>query len=246
MITATEIPGITHGFFTREGGHSTGLFASLNTGFGSGDDKTIVTQNRDVVRRALKAGSLMTVHQFHSADVHVAREPWDMLAPPKADAMVTAVPGLALGILTADCGPILFADPAARIVGVAHAGWKGALTGVTDATIAAMETLGARRASITAVLGPMISRTAYETGPEFIDRFDDRSFFSPSPREGHFMFDLPGYITMRLRRAGIGRIEDTALCTYADERRFFSFRRTTHRKEPDYGRQISCIVLETT
>ena len=246
MISASKISGVAHGFFTREGGRSSGIFASLNTGFGSGDDKAVVAENREIVRVALGAEHLMTVYQVHSADVHVARAPLDVRDPPKADAMVTNVPGLGLGILTADCGPILFADPVARVIGAAHAGWKGALSGVTDATITAMESLGARRANITALLGPMISQRNYETGPEFIDRFADQSFFLPSQHANHHLFDLPGYITMRLVKAGVGRIENTALCTYADEQRFFSFRRTTHRKEPDYGRQISCIALETT
>jgi polyphenol oxidase len=247
MISARALQGqpVRHGFFTRNGGYSSGVFASLNTGLGSGDDKDLVARNREVVRNALDAASLLTVYQHHSADVIDAREPWADDARPKADAIVTAEPGLAIGVITADCGPILFADPKARVAGAAHAGWKGALDGVTDATVEAMERLGARRRNIVAVLGPMISQASYETGPEFIERFGDKSFFKPSPKPGHFMFDLPGYIAMRLRSFGVGLVEDVSLCTYEDEQRFYSYRRATHRKETGYGRQISAIVLET-
>jgi polyphenol oxidase len=244
MISARALQGVRHGFFTRNGGYSSGVFASLNTGLGSGDDKAVVAKNREVVRGALDAASLLTVYQHHSADVVVVQEPWDALDPPRGDAIVTAVPGLAIGVLTADCGPILFADAKAHVVGAAHAGWKGALGGVTDAAVEAMERLGARRKNIVAVLGPMISQEAYETGPEFIARFEDKSFFKPSTRPGHFMFDLPGYIAARLRKFGVGAVEDTSICTYEDEQRFYSYRRATHRKETDYGRQISAIVLE--
>lgn len=248
--SAFDSSRIAHGFFTREGGHSGGLFASLNCGLGSGDDKDVVQRNRACVaaRVGVEPERLLTAFQVHSPDALVVDGPWRSDARPRVDALVTATPGLAVGVLTADCGPVLFADVDAGVVGAAHAGWKGALGGVTTRTIEAMEQLGARRSRMVAVLGPMISQSAYEVGPEFAPRFieDDAGnakYFAPSSRAGHHMFDLAGYIAARLRTDGVGRVETLGLCTVEDERRFFSYRRTTHRREPDYGRQISTIAL---
>ncbi len=253
MITSQALgsPHIKHGFFTREGGNSSGLFASLNCGLGSGDDKDIVRRNRAVAARKLDVDepSLLSAYQVHSAEaLHVAK-PWATADRPKVDALVTATPGVAIGILTADCGPILFADKEAGVIGAAHAGWKGALTGITSATLAAMEALGAKRANTVAVLGPMISQKAYEVGPEFPERFLEQDtahakYFVPSNRQRHAMFDLPAYLEDRLSREGVGLVVNLSLCTFSDEQRFFSYRRTTHRDERDYGRQISAIVLE--
>lgn len=252
MITSQALASanVSHGFFTREGGHSTGLFSSLNCGLGSGDDKEIVRRNRTLVAEALGVGeaSLLSAYQVHSAEALHVQEPWDTADRPRVDALVTATPGVAIGILTADCGPLLFAEPQAGVIGAAHAGWKGALTGITEATLAAMERLGAVRRNITAVIGPMISKAAYEVGPEFAERFIEQDeahakFFSPSQRPRHAMFDLPAYLEERLRREGAGQVVNLALCTFSDEQRFFSYRRTTHRSEKDYGRQISAIVL---
>ncbi len=190
----------------------------------------------------------MSPYQIHSADVITVSAPFAQDADRKADALVTATPGLAIGIATADCGPLLFADTKAGVIGAAHSGWKGAVTGILQNTVAAMEALGATRTNITAVLGPTISQGAYEVGPEFKERFlqehpDNTRYFKPSERAEHFMFDLPAFITDKLQALGLGAVADLALCTYADEDRFFSYRRTTHRKEPDYGRQISAIAL---
>jgi YfiH family protein len=246
----SALPGIAHGFFTRDGGVSEGLYASLNVGLGSRDLRDAVIENRARVARALgvEDHALAMPYQVHSPDVVVVEEPWPHGEGPLADAVVTARPGLAVGVATADCGPILFADARGRAVGAAHAGWKGAIGGVIEATIAAMEGLGAVRSDIVAVLGPTISAEAYEVGPEFVERFvgeDDGHgrFFRSSQRPGHAMFDLPAFIVMRLERAGVGRAENLALCTYTDEDRFFSYRRTTHRAEPDYGRLVSAITL---
>jgi YfiH family protein len=247
---ALTLPGLTHGFFTRQGGYSSGIFSSLNCGMGSGDDRDTVRRNRAVVAAELGVAEpdLLTAFQVHSPDAVLVTGPWDAATRPHADAMVTRSPGLAIGILTADCGPILFADPKARVVGAAHAGWKGALTGVTGRTLDLMEEQGARRGDIVAVIGPAISRDAYEVGPEFPDRFIDADsantrYFSPSARAGHSMFDLSAYLADRLRREGAGQVVNLAVCTFGDEERFFSYRRTTHRKEKDYGRQISAIAL---
>jgi YfiH family protein len=241
--------GIRHAFFTRQGGVSDGIYASLNGGIGSSDEPAKVQENRHRMAEALavKHDALISVYQVHSPDAVIVEGPWRGDRP-KADAMVTATPGLALGITTADCGPVLFADPAARVIGAAHAGWRGAVTGVLESTVAAMERLGARRENIVAVLGPTISQKAYEVGPDFIRRFTDEApgyerFFTAAERPDHAMFDLPGFIGARLEAAGIGAFTDLGLCTYSDEERFFSYRRTTHRKEPDYGRLISAIAL---
>jgi YfiH family protein len=253
MIEAQElkdIAGVRHGFFTRRGGHSSGSFSSLNCGFGSGDDRATVARNRAIVADALsvRPGNLLTVYQEHSPAVITVTKPWQPKSAPVADAMVTREPSIALGALTADCAPIIFAERSGQAVGVAHAGWKGALTGVAEATLRAMQALGADRANITAVIGPAISAAAYEVGPEFFRRFLDAdsasaAFFTPSARPGHHMFDLPGYLSARLRKEGVGNVIDLALCTYRDEALFFSFRRSTHRHEPEYGRLISAIAI---
>jgi purine-nucleoside/S-methyl-5'-thioadenosine phosphorylase / adenosine deaminase len=244
------LPGIRHGFFTREGGVSHGLYASLNAGLGSHDAPENVGENRARMAAALGVarGNLVTAYQVHSPDVVVAKAPWTRPNAPRADAVVTRVPGLAVGVTTADCAPVLLADAAAGVVGAAHAGWKGALTGVAEATLAAMERLGAARSRITAALGPMIRQPNYEVGPELVARFteadaDSARFFRPSPRQGRALFDLAGYVAARLRRAGIERFEDLGSCTYADPSRFYSYRRATHRREPDYGRHISAIAI---
>jgi polyphenol oxidase len=245
------LPGIRHGFFTREGGVSAGLYASLNGGLGSHDDAANVAENRARMAAALdvEPHCLLTAHQIHSPDVLVAEKTFQPNARPRADAIVTCTPGLAVGVTSADCGPILLADAEARVIGAAHAGWRGALAGVAEATVAAMERLGAERRRLRAALGPMIRQDHYEVGPDLMARFaaeDEESarFFRPAPREGHALFDLPGYIAERLTRAGIRQIEDLGLCTYADAGRFFSYRRSTHRAEADYGRHINAIVLE--
>ena len=246
----SALPSIRHGFFTREGGVSDGIYASLNCGVGSLDDRAAVNENRARVTAALGVdpGRLATPHQVHSDVAVIVDAPWQTGAGPKADAVVTARPGLAVGVGTADCGPVLFADGEAGVVGAAHSGWKGAFTGILEATIDAMESLGARRERIVAVLGPTISRAAYEVGPEFRARFlnadaANARYFEPSTREEHHLFDLPAYIGARLGASGISRFEDLALCTYADEARFFSYRRTTHRGEPDYGRLLHAIAI---
>lgn len=247
---ALNQPGLAHGFFTREGGQSSGVFASLNCGMGSGDDREKVAANRALVaqRLGIVPDCLLSAWQVHSADAVVVTGPWTGEERPRADALVCRTPGVGLGVLTADCGPILFADHEARVIGAAHAGWKGALGGITARTLAVMEEQGARRSRITAVIGPMISQSAYEVGPEFPGRFiaadpANRRFFAPAQREGHAMFDLPGYLAARLAAEGAGRVVNLALCTFADERRFYSYRRATHRHETDYGRLISAIAL---
>jgi YfiH family protein len=243
-------PTIRHAFFTRAGGVSDGIYASLNGGIGSNDAPEHVRENRARMADALGVGPerLLSLYQIHSPSIVVADKAWTGDARPRADGMVTKVPGLALGISTADCGPVLFADADARVIGAAHAGWRGALTGVLEATIAAMEALGAQRGRIVAALGPMISQPNYEVGSDLLDRFrteDSASerFFKPAERTGHAMFDLPGFITARLTRAGISQIDHLGLCTYADSERFYSYRRTTHRGETDYGRHVNAIVL---
>jgi len=242
-------PTIRHAFFTRQGGVSEGIYASLNGGVGSSDEPAKVQENRRRMAEALHVApeALISIYQVHSPDTVIVEGPWRGERP-KADAMVTAVPGLALGITTADCGPVLFADAEARVIGAAHAGWRGAVTGVLESTITAMEKLGARRRQIVAVLGPTISQKAYEVGPDFIERFTKEApgyerFLKAAERSGHAMFDLPGFIGARLEAAGIGAFTNLGLCTYSDEERFFSYRRTTHRQEPDYGRLISAIAL---
>ncbi|MGJ4930742.1 peptidoglycan editing factor PgeF [Bradyrhizobium sp. HKCCYLS2038] len=246
----SAIPGLRHAFFTREGGVSDGIYAGLNGGLGSNDVPENVRENRRRMAEHLGVGphQFLSVHQIHSPDVVVATGPWDGAVRPKADALVTATPNLAIGVTTADCGPILFVDAQRRVIGAAHAGWKGALTGVLEATLQAMEELGAERGQIIAAIGPLIRQSSYEVGPEFVTRFVDHDaeharFFLPAERQGHAMFDLGGFIRMRLERAGVLLVDDLGLDTYADER-FFSYRRSVHRKEPDYGRHVHAIMLE--
>jgi YfiH family protein len=248
LFGAKAGPGIRHGYFTRQGGVSEGIYRGLNVGLGSNDDRARVSENRARVARWFRAvpQRLATVHQIHSPDAIIVDGNYDG-ARPDADALVTATPGVVLGVLSADCGPVLFADPEAGVIGAAHAGWKGTLGGILESTIEAMISLGARRERIIACLGPSISRQHYEVGPEFVERFlateaSYASFFSPSGRNGHAMFDLPGLTIRRLNEAGV-IAENLGICTYADEDRFFSYRRTTHRQEPDYGRQISAICI---
>ena len=242
--------GIRHGFFTREGGVSTGIYASLNCGLGSDDNPEHVLENR--ARVASRLGTnlewLVSPYQTHSATAVVAETPWPRDKAPRADAVVTAMPGLAIGISTADCAPVLFADPHARVVGAAHAGWRGALSGVIEATIERMTELGARRADISAVVGPAISGPSYEVGEEFKAQFlsadpANATFFLRPDGAAKPHFALSRYVCARLQAAEIGVSEDLDVCTYDDESRLFSYRRTTHRGEPDYGRQISAIVL---
>lgn len=241
--------GVRHGFFTRAGGVSDGIYRGLNAGVGSQDARENVAENRARVARWLGVGPerLLTLYQVHSPDTLVVSEPFAGERP-RADALVTDRPGLALGVLTADCGPVLYADAEAGVVGAAHAGWKGALTGVLESTVEAMERLGARRGRIVAVLGPSIGPRNYEVGPEFVARFAaadpaNDAYFAPSGKPGHALFDLNRYTLDRLARAGVAA-HAVSRCTYADEADFFSYRRATHRGEGDYGRQISAIVLE--
>lgn len=241
--------GIRHGFYTRAGGVSESIYRGLNAGAGSNDEARHVAENRRRIAQSLGADPrrLTTVHQIHSADAVIVDGPFAGDRP-RADAMATATPGLALGVLTADCGPVLFADGEAGVVGAAHAGWKGALGGVLEATVGAMEKLGAVRGRIVAVLGPTISQAAYEVGPEFRERFLAAEpgadvHFARSSNDGRFMFDLPAYIVARLERAGVGA-SDVSRCTYSDEDRFYSYRRSVHKSEPDYGRLMSAILLE--
>jgi YfiH family protein len=244
------LTGIRHAFFTRAGGVSGGLYASLNGAIGSQDDAGSVVENRARMAAALgvEPRRLLTAYQTHSPKVIVAEAPWTTEGRPQADAIVTRMRALAVGVTTADCGPILFVDPRAGVIGAAHAGWRGALTGVIEATIAAMERLGAAQSQIRAAIGPMIRQSNYEVGPDLVARFraEDPAasrFFAPGTRDGHAMFDLAGYIAARLKRAGISEVEDVGLCTYADPERFFSYRRTTHRAEADYGRHVNAIAL---
>jgi YfiH family protein len=246
----SAIPGLRHAFFTREGGVSGGIYASLNGGIGSGDDPAHVTENRR--RMAEQMGVVpdrfLSVYQIHSPDAVVATGPWQYEARPRADAIVTATEGLAIGVTAADCGPILLVDPNARVIGAAHAGWKGALTGIVESTVAAMEQLGAERGGIVAAIGPLIRQHSYEVGGEFVERFieadaENALFFIPSSCENHAMFDLAGFIRMQLENAGVLMIDDIGLDTYSDER-FYSYRRSVHRAEPDYGRHVHAIVLE--
>jgi polyphenol oxidase len=246
-----RLAGLSHGFFNRYGGVSDGLYATLNGGLGSHDRAASVAENRARMAAALgvKPQALLTAYQTHSPDVVIVESPWSADARPRADAIVTCTPGLAIGVTTADCGPILFADPVARVIGAAHAGWRGALAGIVDATVTAMKSLGAQPERICAALGPMIRQQNYEVGPDLITRFAaedaaNERFFAPAARKSHAVFDLAGYIRSRLLRAGIRQVEDLALCTYGDAAQFFSFRRATHLNESDYGRHVSAIALE--
>jgi YfiH family protein len=248
FLTTPALAGTRHGFLTRRGGVSAGLFASLNVGLGSSDDRAAVQENR---RRAVDAvapgAALVTLHQVHSATVVPVTAAFPDAERPPADAMVTATPGLALGILTADCAPILFADVAAGVIGAAHSGWKGALADIGPATVAAMEALGASRGRIVAAIGPTIARASYEVDLAFVARFcasdpENEAFFAAG-KPGHAQFDLEGYIAARLALAGVRKVVAMGVDTYPDAARWFSFRRTTHAGEPDYGRQLSVIAL---
>jgi polyphenol oxidase len=252
MIKAATLalPGIRHGFFTRTGGVSDGLYATLNGGIGSRDAAAHVAENRARMAAALEVepDRFLTAYQIHSAQVIVAEKPWPPGERPRGDAVVTRTPGIAVGVTTADCGPLLLADAQAGVIAAAHAGWRGALAGIVEATVDAMERQGAERGRIRAALGPMIRQANYEVGPDLIARFaaeepaSDR-FFRPAARDGHALFDLAGHIGARLERAGIRQFEDLQFCTYADAARFFSFRRSTHRGEGDYGRHVNAIAL---
>jgi YfiH family protein len=244
----TGLPRVRHAFFTREGGVSRGVYATMNGGQGSKDDPAHVAENRRRMAASLEASALVTAFQHHSAIAVVAAEPWTREHAPRADAVVTKTPGIAVGVTIADCGPVLLADGNAGVIAAAHAGWRGAVEGIVESTVKKMEELGARRENIAAVIGPLIRQQSYEVGPEFIARFRaaDESFakfFKPAARDGHAMFDLPGFIALRLEQARVGTVQDLGLDTYADESRFYSFRRTTHRNEPDYGRLIAAIAL---
>lgn len=244
-ITDETLEGVQHGFFTRKGGASSGVFAGLNCGFGSSDQHEIVAINRARVATAMGNGHLRGVHQHHSADVVIADGPSD--ESPKADGLVTKTPGVILSVLTADCQPVLFADRDAGVIGAAHAGWKGAMDGVLENTIIAMEGLGAKRSAITAVIGPSISQKAYEVGPEFFERFMDSdpesARFFANGTDDRYQFDLPGYGLHCLRNAGVQQAQWTRHCTYGDPDRFYSYRRSVHNKDADYGRLIAAIRL---
>ncbi len=239
------LEGVPHGFLGRRGGVSTGCVAGLNVGFGAHDDPQAVAENRRRAAQAVLPGvPLVSVHQVHSAICVTVEEPWVDARRPTADALATRRPGTLLGIVTADCAPILFADAEAGVVAAAHAGWRGAHGGVAEATLDAMEALGARRARIAAAIGPAIAQASYEVGEDFRANFspqDQRFFAAGSP--GHYQFDLEAYISARLEQAGVGRIEALGQDTYTQENRFFSYRRSTHRGEPDYGRQFALIGL---
>ncbi len=250
-IRAPGLEAVPHGFLGRRGGVSTGDLTGLNVGFGSQDDRAAIEENR---RRAIEAvvpgTALATLHQVHSGEAVYVDAPWPQAERPHADAMVTDRPGILLGILTADCAPVLLADPDAGVVGAAHAGWRGALAGVTDSTIEAMERLGAKRERIAAAVGPCIAQSSYEVDDAFRERFvaakqANESFFIPGP-QGKPHFDLAGYVADRLHSAGLSKVELVGLDTYADPDRFYSFRRATHRGEADYGRQVSLIGLPGT
>ena len=248
VITTPILNGTRHGFLGRRGGVSTGLVEGLNVGLGSGDDPAAIGENRRRAADAVAPGAtLVTVYQVHSVEAVVAGQ-WADDARPHADALVTDRPGLVLGILTADCAPVLLADADAGVIGAAHAGWKGAIGGVTDATVVAMEKLGAKRDRIAAAVGPCIARASYEVDAAFLTRFTDADpanerFFADGNRAEHHQFDLEAYVAHRLAAAGVARVAALGLDTYADADRFYSFRRATHRSEPDYGRQISLICM---
>ena len=248
LLRAPALGDVPHGFAGRQGGVSTGVCAGLNVGLGSEDDRLAILRNRDLARDALLPGAtLVTVRQVHSPDVVTVTAPIAEDERPEADAMVTRTPGLILGILTADCVPVLFADREAGVIGAAHAGWKGAISGVTDRTIAAMEMLGATRAGIACAIGPCIGRTSYEVTLDFAERFErddaDNARFFSAGRAGHCQFDIAAYVASRLQAAGIGRISLLDEDTYSQADRFFSYRRSCHAQEGDYGRQISMIAL---
>src|SRR5215213_10739411 len=246
----SSVPGLRHAFFTRHGGVSVGLYDSLNGGLGSNDDQANVAENRRRMaeQMGVEPSHFLSPWQIHSPDALVVSGPWSDISRPRADALVTRVEGLAIGVTAADCGPILFVDPNARVIGAAHAGWKGALTGIVESTVDTMIQLGAERTGIVAAIGPLIRQHSYEVGAEFVDRFieadaENAVYFSPSARDGRAMFDLAGYIRMRLENAGVLMIDDIGVDTYSDDR-FYSYRRSVHRNEADYGRHVHAIALE--
>ncbi|MDQ2953313.1 MAG: peptidoglycan editing factor PgeF [Pseudomonadota bacterium] len=248
--TLSASHGIRHAFFTRAGGVSEGVYASLNGGIGSHDEAANVAENRARMARTLEISpeNLVTAYQIHSPDVVIAEQSWNANMRPHADAIVTRIPRLGIGVTTADCGPVLFAEAQAGVVGAAHAGWRGALSGVIEATIGGMEKLGANRARIVAAIGPMIRQPNYEVGAELVEKFlgdnhGNARFFAPAQRDGHAMFDLAAYVAARLASAGIRQIEDLDRCTYSDPSHFFSYRRSQHRGETDYGRHVNAIAL---
>ena len=247
--TLESCDGIRHGFFTRQGGVSKGVYGSLNCGLGSGDDAENVRRNRALVAETLGVPHerLLTLYQIHSATAVIVDQRWNSDVA-EADALVTRTPGLAIGALTADCAPVLFCDPEARVIAAAHAGWRGALLGIVEATVASMEELSAKPERMVAVIGPTISQRAYEVGSDYVERFlaeepESSSFFMTDDSSGEPHFDLAGYVAERLARAGVGTVSDLGLCTYCDETRLFSYRRSQHHGEEDSGRQISAIVL---
>jgi polyphenol oxidase len=247
FITAEVLSSITHGFFTRKGGVSSGIYHGLNCDFGSGDTTKNVRTNRSQVATSVGVDDtcLVSLYQTHSTNVITAHGEFDI--PPSGDAIVTNQPGLALAILTADCQPVLFCDPQAEVIGAAHAGWRGALDGILENTLAAMVNLGAKREQIAAVIGPSISQPAYEVGPEFFETFlakdqDNAQFFANGDGD-RFLFNLTGYGLLRLRNAGVGQATWTGHCTYSDPETFYSFRHATHQSETDYGRLVSVIRL---
>ena len=248
VFRAAALDKVPHGFLGRRGGVSKGVCAGLNVGLGSGDDRDAILENRRLAVEAIAPGArLVTAHQVHSPDAIYADAPWPDDARPHADAIVTDRPGLAIGIVTADCTPLLLADRAAGVIGAAHAGWKGAFGGVIESTVALMEAKGASRARIAAAIGPVIARKSYEVDDAFLRRFaetdpENERFFTPG-REGHHQFDIEAYVLARLAEAGVTRAEALGLDTYSDPGRFYSYRRATHRGEPGYGRQISLIAL---
>lgn len=251
FVTSKRISelGFNHGFFTRKGGHSGGIFSTLNAGLGSGDNRENVEKNRKDICTALNVDikNLATLHQIHSNQVFVANQGISNNRP-EADGIVSNTKGVAIGVVTADCGPILFADRKNSVIGAAHAGWRGAFDGVLENTISAMEKLGAERSSISACLGPTISQTNYEVGPEFYARFLEKNtehsrYFTPSGKPEHYLYNLHAFIMECLEQSGVNS-EDLGICTYAGDENYFSYRRTTHRNEKDYGRQISVIVLD--
>ncbi|HSG33576.1 MAG TPA: peptidoglycan editing factor PgeF [Sphingomonadaceae bacterium] len=244
-IKADILEDIPHGFLTRKGGLSAGAVAGLNVGYGSGEDPFVVAENRRLAGEAVLPGApIVAVHQYHSAECVIVGQPWDDEHRPKADAMATNLPGILLGIVTADCAPVLLADKGAGVVGAAHAGWRGAHDGVLEATVAKMQLLGARADRIRAAIGPAIAQASYEVGNDFAEQFDpdDGRFFKPG-RPGHQQFDLEAYVASRLVSSGVGQVEKLGLDTYVDEDRFYSYRRSTHRGEANYGRQFSLIGL---
>ena len=248
-----RLGGVRHGFFTRVGGVSRGIYASLNCGPGSGDHPDCVAENRTRVMRALGLSGgadvpLNTLAQFHSAEVVTLDRPFAVGRHPHADALVTATPGVAVGVLAADCVPVLISDTRGAAVGAVHAGWKGALGGVIEASVAAIGVLGISAGRLVACIGPCIQQTSYEVGAELRDRFlahdaQNRAYFRDLSRDGHFTFDLPAYVAHRVEASGVAEVDRMMQDTYTEESRFFSYRRATHRREPDYGRQVSVIVL---